>query len=245
MKQNFSTALQHTLQHEGGWANHPRDPGGATMKGVTLRTFRRHFGEQRSAEELRNITPKQLETIYRSGYWDLCHCDQLPAGLDFVVFDAAVNSGPGHSARWLQRAVGAAVDGRIGATTLEKAAATPPEPAIDGACDARLSFLRGLGTWADFGKGWGRRVAEVRLTALSLAGVDRAAHVVPTTDFATTKRGSRGVWVERLQAALGLAVDGVFGKDTEIALIAFQAAEGLQPDGVAGRATYRALGLLP
>lgn len=102
MKENFEQSLQYVLVHEGGFADHPSDPGGATMKGVTLATFRRHFGANKSVNDLKNITQAQLEQIYRSGYWDKCRCDQLPSGVDYAVFDGAVNSGPGRSAIWLQ-----------------------------------------------------------------------------------------------------------------------------------------------
>ncbi|MBK19052.1 MAG: hypothetical protein CMM52_09500 [Rhodospirillaceae bacterium] len=118
MKKNFENSLKHVLIHEGGWADHPRDPGGATMKGVTLATFRRHFGEAKSKRALRNISDDQLRQIYRSGYWDRCRCDQLPSGVDYAVFDAAVNSGPGRSAKWLQAVIGAKQDGGIGPKTL-------------------------------------------------------------------------------------------------------------------------------
>ncbi len=84
------------------------------MKGVTLATFRRHYGKQKTKKDLRNITTRQLQNIYRKGYWDKCKCDDLPAGVDYAVFDAAVNSGPGRSAKWLQGAVGAKQDGGIG-----------------------------------------------------------------------------------------------------------------------------------
>ena len=95
MKKNFKKALKHVLVHEGGWADHPRDPGGATMKGVTLATYRSHFGEGKSKNDLWNITDEELGQVYRSGYWSKCHCDELPAGVDYVAFGAAVNSGPG------------------------------------------------------------------------------------------------------------------------------------------------------
>lgn len=80
MKGNFKDALRHVLVHEGGYVGHPRDPGGATMKGITLATYRRHFGKDKTKDDLRRIPNKELERIYRSGYWDKCHCDDLPGG---------------------------------------------------------------------------------------------------------------------------------------------------------------------
>ncbi len=170
MKMNFESALKHVLVHEGGWADHPKDPGGATMKGVTLVTYRRHFGEDKSKDDLRNITDEELGQIYRSGYWSKCRCDDLPSGVDYAVFDAAVNSGPGRGAKWLQAAVGATQDGGIGPNTLSKVEEHDPIQIINDMCDGRLSFLRSLSTWSTFGKGWGRRVEGVRATALTMAG---------------------------------------------------------------------------
>ncbi len=246
MKRNFKGSLKHVLVHEGGWADHPRDPGGATMKGVTLATYRRHFGADKSKDNLRNITDEELEQIYRSGYWSKCHCEELPKGLDYAVFDAAVNSGPGRSAKWLQAAVGAKVDGDIGPKTLAKVKENDAIHATDIMCDRRLNFLRNLSTWSAFGKGWTRRVEGVRATAIAMAGGDSSVieEIIPSVDYKTVKKGSTGQWVRRLQEALEIQVDGIFGNNTEAALIAWQEVNGLEPDGIAGRNTYRALGLI-
>ena len=99
MKNNFKSSLKQVLIHEGGYVDHPRDPGGATNKGVTLKTFRRFYGKSQTKNDLKKITNKQLQKIYKKGYWDKCQCDELPAGVDYVAFDQAVNSGPGRSAR--------------------------------------------------------------------------------------------------------------------------------------------------
>ena len=243
MKKNFKDSLDHVLKHEGGWADHPKDPGGATMKGVTLATYRRHFGENKSKRALRNISDNELGQIYRSGYWDKCRCDKLPSGVDYAVFDAAVNSGPGRSAKWLQATVGAKQDGGIGPRTLAKVKQQDAVEVADTMCDRRLNFLRSLDTWKTFGKGWGRRVEAVRATAVAMA-TGKAPEIVPTVEYKTTRKGSRGMWVRKLQQALEIHVDGKFGKGTEATLKEWQQAQGLEPDGIAGRVTYRALGLL-
>ena len=246
MKGNFKIALKHVLVHEGGWADHPKDPGGATMKGVTLITYRRHFGEDKSKDDLRNISDKELGEIYRSGYWSKCRCDDLPGGVDYAVFDAAVNSGPGRSAKWLQAAVGAKQDGGVGPNTLSRVEERDPIQITGNMCDRRLSFLRSLSTWSDLGKGWERRVEGVRVTAVAMAGGAAPAveEIAPAVDYRVVKRGSRGPWVRKLQNALEIQVDGKFGNDTEATLKAWQQAHGLEPDGLAGRNTYRSLGLL-
>jgi len=246
MKRNFKKALMHVLVHEGGWADHPRDPGGATMKGVTLATYQRHFGEDKSKDDLRNIADEELEQIYRSGYWSKCRCDELPTGVDYALFDAAVNSGPGRGAKWLQAAVGAKQDGGIGPKTLSRVKEHDPLEVIGVMCDRRLTFLRNLSTWSTFGKGWERRVEGVRDTAITMAGGSSPVigKITPSVDYKTVKKGSRGLWVRKLQEALEIQVDGKFGRDTEAVLKAWQQANGLEPDGIAGRNTYRSLGLL-
>ncbi len=246
MKKSFKNALKHVLVHEGGWANHPKDPGGATMKGVTLNTYRRHYGSSKTKQDLRNIPDNELAEIYRSGYWDKCHCDDLPKGLDYAVFDAAVNSGPGRSAKWLQAAVGAKQDGGIGPKTLAKVGEHDSVKVTDDICDLRLTFLHSLDNWATFGRGWNRRVEGVRSTAITMVGGNSSdsEENIPSVEYKTVKRNSRGEWVRKLQRALKLHVDGKFGSDTEKALKAWQSENSLEPDGIAGRITYRSLGLL-
>ncbi len=240
MQENFDDALQRTLVWEGGFSDHPQDPGGATMKGVTLRTFQDFFGADKTVDDLKNITPAQLASLYRTNYWDKCSGDQLPSGVDFAVFDVAVNSGPGRAAKFLQAAVGANQDGAIGPGTLGLVGAAAPAAMINAVCDERLSFLQSLNTFATFGAGWTTRVNGVRQQALAMAGV-----VVPNMDFETVKLGSSGPWVVKLQEALHLSADGNFGPATNTALKQFQTSHGLTADGIAGRNTYRALGLLP
>ena len=246
MKDNFESSLQQVLVHEGGWADHPKDPGGATMKGVTLLTFRRHFGEDKNKDELRAITDEQLNQIYRTGYWDKCHCDELPGGVDYAIFDAAVNSGPGRGAKWLQGAVGAKQDGGIGPKTLTKVKEHNPVHIIDNICDRRLSFLCSLSNWAIFGNGWNRRVEGLRSSAISMAEGHDISHesIVPTIEYESVKHGSSGLWVSKLQDAIKIHVDGIFGSGTEAALKAWQLENGLEADGIAGRNTYRSLGLI-
>jgi lysozyme family protein len=246
MKDNFESSLQQVLVHEGGWADHLKDPGGATMKGVTLMTFRRHFGENKSKDELRAITDEQLNQIYRAGYWDKCLCDELPGGVDYAVFDAAVNSGPGRGAKWLQGTVGAMQDGGIGSKTLTKVKEHKPVHIIDNICDRRLTFLRSLANWATFGKGWNRRVEGVRSSAIPMAEGRDISHepIAPTIEYDSVKNGSSGLWVSKLQEAIKIHVDGIFGSGTEAALKAWQLENGLEADGIAGRNTYRSLGLI-
>lgn len=166
MDRNFARALALVLKSEGGWSDRKADPGGATMKGVTLANFRRYVKADASKADLRKITDGQVATVYRRFYWDAVSGAELPDGVDYAVFDFAVNSGPGRAAKYLQAVLGVAQDGRIGPATLAAARAKPAGVVIDMLCDARLAFLQRLPIWPTFGKGWSARVASVRSEAL-------------------------------------------------------------------------------
>lgn len=169
MDRNFARALALVLRSEGGWSDNPADPGGATMKGVTLANFRRYVKAGATKADLRKISDGQVATVYRRLYWDAVLGAELPDGVDYAVFDFAVNSGPGRAAKYLQAAVGAVQDGRIGPATLAAAKARPAGVVIDLVCDARLAFLKRLPTWATFGRGWSDRVRSVRAQALLMS----------------------------------------------------------------------------
>lgn len=162
-KESFAAALAAVLVHEGGYSNHPDDPGGPTMKGIIQRVYdgyRRARGL--AVRPVRQIEEREIREIYRHQYWDAVRADELPPGIDYVVFDGAVNSGPAQSAKWLQRALGLPADGQVGAVTLAAAAKAPRAVLVDDICDRRLAMLQNLRTWPVFGRGWGRRVADVR-----------------------------------------------------------------------------------
>jgi lysozyme family protein len=169
MKDVFPKALKMVLHHEGDWADHPADPGGATMKGVTLKTFSDYLGREASKDELKAISDGQLQAIYKKGYWDKISADSLPVGVDIVVFDMAVNGGPGRAAKLLQKAVGVNPDGGIGPMTLAAVASQPAADTIVAFSNARREFYRSLPTFETFGKGWLRRVDEVEAEALKMS----------------------------------------------------------------------------
>ncbi|WP_158963896.1 glycoside hydrolase family 108 protein [Chachezhania sediminis] len=163
MTDRFARALPRILSHEGGFVNHPADPGGATNRGITQATYNGWLKSKgRGARPVRDVTDAEVAAIYRVQYWDAIRGDDLPAGVAYAVFDAAVNSGPARAAKWLQAAVGVAADGVIGMQTLAAAAKAPAHLVIDAMCDARMAFLKRLRTWPTFGRGWTRRVADVR-----------------------------------------------------------------------------------
>ena len=162
----FEQALEKLLHHEGGYVNHPSDPGGQTNMGVTRRVYEEWVGRESSEKEMRNLTQADVAPIYKAKYWDRVKADSLPNGLNYAVFDASVNSGTGRAAKWLQECVGAVPDGGIGPKTLAMVAQHDPAELIIKYCDMRQAFLESLPTFETFGKGWTRRVNEVRETAL-------------------------------------------------------------------------------
>lgn len=169
MDKNFDKSLKLVLAHEGGWADHPKDPGGATMKGVTLATFRAYVKPNATKDDLRKITDEQLATVYRRHYWDVVAGAELPGGVDYAVFDFAVNSGPSRAAKYLQAVVGAKQDGKIGPATVAAVKKVMRPTVINDLCDKRMDFLRKLKTWGTFGKGWTSRVSGVRAAALKMS----------------------------------------------------------------------------
>jgi len=166
MRSNFDTSLAAVLVHEGGFVCDPRDPGGATNKGVTQTTYDLWRIDHGLAKQtVKCITPAEICALYKSRYWDKLQGDKLPSGLDYCVFDFAVNSGPARAAKYLQEIVMVDVDGKIGPATLTAVAERPAAELIDALCDMRQHFLEGLKTFGHFGRGWTRRVAEVRVRA--------------------------------------------------------------------------------
>lgn len=165
---SFYASLAFVLAHEGGFVNHPRDPGGATNLGITRATLAVHRGRAVSVAEVRALTRAEAGAIYRASYWDAVRGDDLPAGLDLALFDFAVNSGPGRAVRMLQRVVDVRQDGLIGPVTL-RAAAGDVKGVIARLCAARLAFLHALPTWPTFGRGWHKRVIAVDVAARRLA----------------------------------------------------------------------------
>src|SRR5262245_1660488 len=166
---SYDEALARLLVHEGGNDDDPRDPGGRTSRGILQREWDawRRTRPGLPADVWR-APQNQVEAIYRQKYWDALRCDDLPAGVDYAVFDYGVNSGIGRAGKVLQGLVNVVVDGEIGPDTIAAAARANPVTLIERICNERLAFLQGLRTWPTFGKGWSRRVREVRATARAM-----------------------------------------------------------------------------
>lgn len=154
---DFNRAFDLLITHEGGFSNHPDDPGGATMYGVTEVVAR----AEGYTGPMRELTLDFAKQVYRKRYWDACRCDQMPDVLRYPLFDAAVNSGPGQAIKWLQAAVGVKADGAIGPVTQQAVNMAAPQPTRQKMIGNRLRFMTQLSNWPSFSKGWARRIAAI------------------------------------------------------------------------------------
>ena len=168
MKENFDKCLEMLLSHEGGFVNHPEDPGGITNLGVTKKVYDEWTGRESTEQEMRDLTPEDVAPIYKKNYWDRVKGDSLPSGLDWACFDWAVNSGSGRPAKAVQRAVGATQYGAIGPQTLGLIMEKDPEEIINYVYGVRQDFYKSLKTFETFGRGWTRRNKETLHQALEM-----------------------------------------------------------------------------
>lgn len=243
---SFAQALKLVLVHEGGYVNHPADPGGATMKGVTQGVYDAYRGGKGQAPRgVRQISNAEVEDIYRRQYWVAIRGDELAAGVDYAVFDYAVNSGPGKAVKDLQRALGVRVDGVIGIGTLQALTAADDARLIGDLCDRRLKFLKSLRTWKTFGVGWARRVAGVRQAALGMVRGDTLSFISAPLPKATGATKASEAQQAQLKTADGAGLSattaGAAGQTV------MERAQAVQPhigDSVLGRAAIALFVLL-
>jgi lysozyme family protein len=239
MLTTYNLALKKLLEHEGGFTNHPSDPGGPTNFGITIYDARKYLNHQldnsppwddESIEYMREMTVGQAKQIYKPKYWDAQSLDQVPAGLDYFLFDYGVNSGIGRSAKVIQRIVHVTADGKIGPITLQAIAQHDVRSLIRSISQERLDFLHGLKTWPVFGKGWGRRVNEVTDLSIQLASGLTAASPVPFEPAPfRAMDGERAHGVRLLQSHMTITNDydgALDGDDGPKTLLAFQKFKG-------------------
>lgn len=159
MIDNYLNSINFVLKYEGGYVNDPHDPGGETNMGISKRAY--------PDLDIKSLTKAKALIIYRKDYWDKVQGDYLPAGLDLVALDAAVNSGTNQSTKWLQSAVGSTPDGIIGPLTMKAIQEGDTTKIIEEALHKRLLFLKGLKTFPRYGKGWLNRLQALHTLALS------------------------------------------------------------------------------
>jgi lysozyme family protein len=200
-RSTYQSALARLLAHEGGYSHHPDDPGGPTNFGITIADYRRYSKADATAADMRAMSVDAAKAIYRRRYWDAQRCDDLPAGVDYAVFDYGVKSGIGRAGKVLRRMLhlpddtSAVTDGVIAAARDADARGL-----VTAICDERLRFLKSLETWTVFGKGWARRVDEVKAAALQMA-----APPVPQSLTPATPMGSANAGVAVVAAGVGAA----------------------------------------
>lgn len=171
MISNFPASLALVLRSEGGFVNHPNDPGGMTNLGVTRNVWKEWVKRDVDEAEMRSLTPELVTPLYKQRYWDACKCDSMPLGVDYAVFDAAVNMGPFRAAKLLQAALGVTADGVIGKATIAAATAADSAELLESFSLGKEGFYKSLPTFATFGKGWLNRVAHVQQNAEKMTEV--------------------------------------------------------------------------
>ena len=173
MKENYQKCLEMILHHEGGYVNHPKDPGGMTNLGVTKRVYEDWVGYSVSEHTMQNLTKEDVAPIYEKNYWGRVKGDELPNGLDLCVFDFCVNAGTRRAAKYLQSMVGAARDGAIGPNTLRQVNEYIEVKGLQATIQTyqtnRQRYYEKLKTFETFGRGWTRRVEETTAEALKMA----------------------------------------------------------------------------
>jgi len=175
---NWDSAFKLMLASEGGFSADERDHGnklpdgrpGSTMLGVTQYNWEHWTGHQVTHEQMKKLTPEDVKPFYKKKFWDVCRCDDMPSGIDYLVFDFAVNAGCGGSAKILQTAIGVTPDGGIGPITLAAVNALDADELIQKFSQAKEDFYRGLGNFNVYGEGWLNRVAAVKVKATSMLG---------------------------------------------------------------------------
>ena len=169
MKDNFESSLALVLKSEGGWSDNPSDPGGATMKGITFQVYKDwKRNPHLTKDDLKAITDQEVSDLYRQLYWTKIFGDDMPTGLDYAMFDAAVNMGVGRATKLLQEALGVSVDGVIGQGTMRAVYLANLYDIINKFSEEKTNFYQSLKTFQVFGKGWLSRVVQVEKSAISM-----------------------------------------------------------------------------
>jgi len=173
MLNNFQKSLQYVLESEGLFTDNPLDAGGATMKGITLETYRIYKKNTHlTPNDLEQISDMDVSTIYLNQYWNACRCSDLPSGIDYCVFDMAINSGTGMSVKLLQKSVGTDIDGVFGSITLALTKGKDQLGLIRAFSDQKESFYRNIvakrPSQSVFINGWLARINDVQERAIKM-----------------------------------------------------------------------------
>lgn len=167
----FDACIAFTLRAEGGFVNDPRDFGHATNMGITLATLSDWRGEDCTVQDVEDMTKGEAISIYGARFWNPVRGDDLPPGVNLMVFDHGVLAGVGRAARMLQTLAKVPADGSIGPQTIAALKHLPAAPLVQGLSAAQLAYYQGCAGWLTFGKGWTNRVNARRDAALAMARV--------------------------------------------------------------------------
>ena len=170
MNANFDKCLALVLQSEGGFVDNKNDPGGMTNLGVTKAVWEEWTRHEVDEKAMRALTPTDVAPLYRAKYWMACYAPQLKTGLDYVLFDCAVNIGPGRAVKLLQEAIQCVPDGTIGPRTMQLLDQKDVKDVIEAFSKRKTEFYEGLNTFPIFGKGWLKRIDDVKLNAYKMIG---------------------------------------------------------------------------
>jgi lysozyme family protein len=170
MQNNFDHSLDLVLKSEGGYVDNPKDPGGITNLGVTAKVWATYKGRSTTHKEMKNLTRADVAPLYEKKYWDACNCDELPSGIDYLVFDFAVNAGTGRSIKTLQKVLNVPEDGHIGNVTIQNVEIADKSDLVNKFSEAKKEFYSSLSTFPTFGKGWFSRVDQARVNASGMIG---------------------------------------------------------------------------
>ncbi|MGS4945538.1 glycoside hydrolase family 108 protein [Meridianimarinicoccus sp. RP-17] len=225
--QRFEACVGIVLAHEGGFVDHPDDPGGATNFGITHGTLAAHRGSAVSVQDVRELTRAEAKAIYHRSYWKTVQGDDLPVGIDLVVFDFGVNAGVARSVKLLQRVLGVDADGIAGEMTLAAARAADPRDVIVRFGQGRMAHYRALKTWSKFGRGWTRRTEGVERQALLFAsGAETGADDIAPIE--TPKADDRPSVKSQLRTELRKIVTGGAGMAASVLAASGSAAQPVQ-----------------
>jgi lysozyme family protein len=170
MISNWDQSFEYLLQSEGGFVNDPNDPGGMTNLGVTKAAWEMYVQRQATIDEMKTLTPDDVEPFYKRLFWDKVWGDKQFTGVDYLLFDCAVNTGVAQCVLFLQRAVGAQPDGQLGPLTYAATITHDPKDLIEQLSQQKINFYKGLNN-PKYEKGWLARVAHVKDAALIMVTI--------------------------------------------------------------------------
>lgn len=169
---NYSPSLTLVLLDEGStYTDNANDRGGPTRYGVTQGTLSDYLGRPATIADVQGLTSAAVAPIYKSKYWDAVRGDELWSGLDYFLFDSAVQHGANWAIRFLQEALRITTDGQLGPATMRACApvAVNKIALVELCRQARWTFYEAVPSFPTFGRGWGNRLTRVALTASAWA----------------------------------------------------------------------------